>query len=63
MGIAGIVIGSVSTILMIFSLLGIYAYKNSKDCVDNGNGTSTCYFRNEKIKVPNEFLKDEQMKK
>ncbi len=44
---------------MVISLLGIYAYKNSKDCVDNGNGTSTCYFENEKIKVPNEFLKDE----
>lgn len=62
MGLAktALVLGILSAVILSVSLLGLYMLNNdeirntyicpqAKDCVDNGDGTSTCVFSNDKI--------------
>jgi len=63
LSIAGIIIGIISCILLCFSLIGFFGMQNATDCVDNGNGFSTCNYLGQEIEVPNEYLREDQMKK
>ena len=61
--ISGIVIGILSCILLCFSLIGVMAIQAATDCVDNGNGVSTCNYLGQELEVPTGMLTEEQMKK
>jgi len=63
LSIAGIIIGIISCILLCFSLIGFFGMQNATDCVDKGNGFSTCNYLGQEIEVPNEYLREDQMKK
>lgn len=63
LSIAGIIIGIISFILVGLSLIGLIGMKNATDCVDNGNGTSTCTYMGTEIEVPNSYIKEDQWKK
>lgn len=62
--IMGIVIAVISCVLLFFSLTGVVAISKSTDCVDNGDGTSTCkFFGQDMENIPNSMLTEEQMAK
>ena len=61
MSIAAIIIGIISTIVMILALFGFLMYSKVTDCIDNGNGTSTCMFGGQEMEVPTSYLEESQM--
>lgn len=63
LAISGIVIGIISCVVLCFSLIGFSAIKDATDCVDNGDGTSTCIYLGEELQVPNSMLREDQIKK
>ena len=63
LSISAIVIGIISCLVLCLSLLGLSVIKSVTDCVDNGDGFSTCTYMGEEIELPNEMLTDDQMKK
>lgn len=62
LSISGIVIGIISCVILCFSLIGFSVYENATDCVDNGNGTSTCNYSEEEVEVPTSMLREDQKK-
>ena len=63
LAISGIIIGIVSCLILCVALVGFAGMANSTDCVDNGDGTATCDFMGEKIEIPTDMLREDQMKK
>ena len=63
LAISGIVIGAISCAILCFTLVGFMAMENATDCVDNGDGTSTCKYIGQEINVPNSMLSEEQKNK
>ena len=63
LSIAGIVIAIISCFILSLSILGITAIEKATDCVDNGDGTSTCNYLGEELIVDNSLLTEEQMNK
>ncbi len=63
LAISGIVIGIISCVYLCWLLIGYFVLKNATDCVDNGNGTSSCNSFGQELEVPNSMLREDQMKK
>ena len=63
LSIAGIVVGIISCILLIISLIGFLLFSKVSDCVDNGDDTATCQYAGQTVNVPINYLTDEQMKR
>ena len=63
LAIAGMIIGIVSLVLTLLTLLGLTVYAKVGDCVDNGDKTATCKYNGQEVVVPINYLTDEQLVK
>ena len=62
--IAAIVIGAISTIVLLITMLGYAAINNATNCVDKGDGSgvAVCEYAGQQVEVPVDFLRDDQIK-
>ena len=61
--VSGIVFGILAIILLGVIMFALFQIKNTKDCIDNGDGSATCEIWDDEIKLPIEYLTEEQLKK
>ena len=63
LGVAGIVIGMISVVLLGLAVFGYFGMKNATNCVDQGNGTYKCELLGQETEVPASFVREDQIKK
>lgn len=63
LSISGIILGIISCIILFTSLMGLLMIEKVTNCIDNGNGTSTCSYLEQQIEVSNSLLREDQIKK